>query len=72
MLNRDRDLENEIRSDRGHLNGHYNQLRAEDHFVRRQEQRDARMNCGHLTRGEFRHLNREENRITRQEHGWNY
>ncbi|MBX9720546.1 MAG: hypothetical protein K2X81_04035 [Candidatus Obscuribacterales bacterium] len=66
VLGRDRAIRNELYADRGHLGGHYNQLMREDHTIRRQEQRDARMNGGHLTRAEDRRLNHEENRLQRQ------
>jgi hypothetical protein len=66
VLHRDNRLSNEINRDYGHLGGHYGQLMREDASVRRQEIRDARMNGGHLTGREVRHLNREETGIQRQ------
>ncbi len=66
VLRRDRCLRNELHTDKGNLGGHYNQLMREDYSIRRQEQRDARMNGGHLTRAESHHLNHEENRLQRQ------
>src|SRR5579885_557152 len=66
VLGRDNHLNNMINQDRGDLNGHYNQLKSEDASIRRQEQRDAAMNGGHLTRGEYNQLNREENGLGRQ------
>lgn len=66
VLRRDSNLNHELNYDRGHLSGHYGQLKAEDAGIRRQEQFDAAMNGGHLTRGETAQLNREENHVQRQ------
>jgi hypothetical protein len=66
VLGRSNNIMNRINYNRGDLSGHYGQLRREDQSVRRQEQRDARMNGGYITRGEQAHLNREENHINRQ------
>jgi hypothetical protein len=65
-LHRDRNINNEINDDKGQLNGHYQQLEREDASVRDQEQRDARMHDGHITKDEQRQLNREENQIDKQ------
>jgi hypothetical protein len=65
-LNRDNNLNRDINQDKGDLSGHYNQLRSEDNSIRRQEQRDAAQNGGHLTGQEDRQLNREENGLNRQ------
>src|ERR1700728_2299224 len=66
VLRRDAHLNNEINFDRGHLSGQYGLLKAEDSAIRNQEQFDAAMNGGHLTRGETIQLNREENQLQRQ------
>jgi len=66
VLHRDRNINNRINTDKGHLNGHYGQLKHEDASVRHQEQRDARMDDGHITKGEQKHLNQEENQINTQ------
>lgn len=66
VLRRDNNINGRLNADRGQLNGHYNQLKREDRSVRRQEQRDARMNGGHITKGEQNRLNREENHINNQ------
>ena len=66
VLRRDGFERHELNADRGMLGGHYGQLMHEDNVIRRQEQRDARMNGGFITRGEQYHLNREENRLQRQ------
>jgi hypothetical protein len=59
-------LNNRINEDKGDLNGHYGQLKSEDNSIRRQEQRDAAQNGGHLTGQEYKQLNREENGLSRQ------
>jgi len=66
VLDRAGNLNNRINADRGNLDGHYQQLSREDRSIRRQEQRDARMNGGHITAQEQQHLNREENRLNNQ------
>jgi hypothetical protein len=66
VLRRDNILNREINGDYGRLNGHYGQLEREDCSIRREEQRDARMNGGFITSGEQLHLNREENHVQRQ------
>jgi hypothetical protein len=66
VLRRDGFLNSEINHDYGYLDGHYGQLKAEDRAIRRQEQFDARMNGGYITRGEQAQLNREENHVQRQ------
>jgi len=66
VLRRDNNLNRELNHDYGHLSGHYGQLKAEDAGIRRQEQFEAAMNGGHLTRGETVQLNREENHVQRQ------
>lgn len=66
VLRRDNNINSRINANRGNLDGHYWQLKREDASIRRQEQRDARMNGGHITRGEQARLNWEENRVNRQ------
>jgi hypothetical protein len=66
VMQRDNGTRNTINQDRGQLNGHYKQLSHEDNRIRRQQQRDARRNDGHITKGEQNHLNREENRMDNQ------
>ncbi|MBS0386577.1 MAG: hypothetical protein JSS00_14640 [Proteobacteria bacterium] len=41
-------------------------LRVADRVIFRQEQFDARLNGGHITRAEQRRLNREENAVSRR------
>jgi hypothetical protein len=62
-LRRDARLNQTLNKDFGHLDGHYAQLRGEDRTIRRQEQRYARVNGGHLTKTEQRQINREENHL---------
>ncbi len=66
VLGRDNNLNRRINANRGDLGGHYGQLKRQDRAIRRQEQRDARMNGGHITKGEQRQLNREENHVSRE------
>lgn len=52
---------------RGELSpGQARALRQQDRSVLRQERRDARMDGGHITRGEQARLNRELNGINRE------
>ncbi len=66
VLHRSNNINNRINSDKGNLNGHYGQLKREDRSVVRQEQRDARINGGYITKGQQNQLNREENHINNQ------
>jgi hypothetical protein len=66
VLHRDNRLNNRINANKGNLSGHYKQLSREDNSIRRQEQRDARNNGGHITKGEQHQLNHEENRVNNQ------
>lgn len=66
VLRRDNGLNRQIQADRGQLGGNYRRLENEDRAIRHQEQRDARFDNGHITAGEQRQLNREENRLQRQ------
>ncbi len=66
VLRRDNREQNRLNRNYGHLGGHYGQVSREDQTIRRQEQRDARLNGGHITRGEQRQLNHEENRVNNQ------
>jgi hypothetical protein len=68
VLRRDGRINRSLNRNYGHLGGHYGQLKAEDRSIRRQEQADARANGGHITRGEQRQLNHEENALRAQEH----
>jgi hypothetical protein len=65
-LHRDSNINNEINADKGHLNGHYDQLQQEKTNVLNQEQRDADMHGGHITKREQNQLNQEENQINKQ------
>jgi|SRR5579883_1845489 len=66
VLDRNANINQKINTDKGHLDGHYRQLKHEDRAIRRQEQRDARRNGGYITKAQQRQLNREENNINRQ------
>ena len=45
------------------------QLRADDHSIRTEERADASVNGGHITRGEQRQINAQENANSRAIHG---
>jgi hypothetical protein len=66
VLNRDNNINRQINNNRGNLGGHFGQLKAEDRQIRNQERREFRNNGGHLTRGQQKQLNREENHVQRQ------
>ncbi|MBS2007117.1 MAG: hypothetical protein JST01_08750 [Cyanobacteria bacterium SZAS TMP-1] len=66
VLRRDNQIKKEINCNKGNLNGHFGQLKAEDKAIKRQEQRDFRKNGGFLARGQQIKLNREENKVQRQ------
>lgn len=66
VVGRDQNLEQKIQYDRGHLGGNYGRLMAQDQRILRQEQRDARMNGGHITPQEQQQLNHEENRLNQR------
>lgn len=66
VLDRSNNINRRINANRGNLDGHYGQLRAQDAAIRRQEQSYAQNNGGHLTSSERAQLNREENRLNRQ------
>ena len=44
------------------------QLRNEDRAIHAEERADAALNHGHITKGEQRHLNRQEDQLSRQIH----
>jgi len=66
VLGRDRNINNRLNNDRGNLGGNYGRLKSEDRAIRSQEQADARLNGGYITRGEQHQLNREENHLNSQ------
>jgi hypothetical protein len=66
VLGRDKNINNRINQDRGQLGGHYNQLARQDQSIRKQEQRDSRINGGYITPGQQSQLNREENHVNRE------
>ncbi len=66
VLGRDNRLNNKINRDYGKLGGNYGKLERQDMAIRRQEQRDARMNGGFITKGQQARLNREENHLNRE------
>src|SRR5512140_3331093 len=42
------------------------QLHREDHAIRAEERTDAALHHGHITKGEQRQINRQENQVSRQ------
>lgn len=66
VLQRDRHLSHNLKQDKGQLGGNYNQLMRQDKAIHRQERWEARANGGHITRGEQRQLNHEENHLRRE------
>ncbi len=45
-----------------------NHLRKEDRAIRAEERADASLNHGHISKGEQRQLNKQENELSRQIH----
>ena len=41
-------------------------IHAKDHAIRREERRDAKANGGHITKAEQKHINHQENHVSRQ------
>ncbi len=41
-------------------------LHKEDHAIRKEEKRDAAANGGHLTKAEQKHINHQENHVSKQ------
>jgi hypothetical protein len=68
VLRRDKNINRSLNNNVGKLGGHFDQLKAEDRAIHQQERADAMANGGHITRGEKRRLNKEENQVRRQEH----
>ncbi len=68
VLGRNRRTNGRLNADRGHLDGHYGQLKSENHAIRQQEQTDARANGGYITKGQQHQLNQEHNQLNRQIH----
>ncbi|HEY9684324.1 MAG TPA: hypothetical protein V6C89_00135 [Drouetiella sp.] len=66
VLGRDNNINNRLNADRGNLGGNYGRLKSEDRAIRAQEQADARLNGGYITKGEQHQLNREENHLNNQ------
>lgn len=66
VLHRDAKLNNRINADKGHLGGHYNQLKHEDQAIHNQERADKNADGGHITKSEQHQLNKEENHLNNQ------
>jgi len=68
VLGRSANLNRRVNANKGDLGGHYNQLKKEDQHIRHQEQKDAKINGGYITKGQQEHLNKEENHVSKQIH----
>ena len=66
VMSRDRHLAKDANKDYGDLSGHYNQIQKQDAAIRRQTRADMVANGGHLTKGEQKQLNREENAVHKE------
>jgi len=66
VLGQDARLNNEINQDKGNLSGQYSNLKSDDQSIRRQEQRDARRNGGHITAQQQAQLDKEESNLQSQ------
>jgi hypothetical protein len=69
VLKRDNRLKNRTQNaeNKGKITqGQANHLEGEEAAIRNQEQADAAANGGHITKGEQRDLNREENKVNRE------
>jgi len=66
VLGRDANLNRRTNANKGDLGGHYGQIKRQDQSIRRQEQRDAHINGGYITKGQKAHLNKEENHVSKE------
>ncbi|HEY9791399.1 MAG TPA: hypothetical protein V6D22_13430 [Candidatus Obscuribacterales bacterium] len=66
VLGRDRSLNRQLWSDRGHLGGNFGSLQKQDLSIRQQEQADARANGGYITRAQRLQFNGEEKGLQSQ------
>lgn len=62
-MKRDRNLARDMNKNYGDLSGHYNQLQTQDAAIRAQARADMRANGGHLTKGEHKQIDGEENAL---------
>jgi len=63
VMQRDRNLAGQANKDYGDLSGRYNQLEKQDAAIRNQTRADMKANGGHLTKGEQKQINGEENAL---------
>ena len=66
VLHRDANLRHSTNAEKGHLGGHYKQLRAEERGIHQQERADKNANGGYITKSQQRQLNREESGVRNQ------
>ena len=67
LANQNRRIDNGV-ADHQLTNSQARQLHREDHAIRSEERADAAAHGGHITKGEQRQINRQENRVSRQIH----
>ncbi|HTB31372.1 MAG TPA: hypothetical protein VK808_05055 [Bacteroidia bacterium] len=46
--------------------GEANKIHAQDHAIHKEEKRDAAANGGHITKAEQKHINHQENHVSRE------
>ena len=46
--------------------GEAKKIHKEDHAIRKEERRDAAENGGHITKAEQKHINHQENKVSKQ------
>ena len=66
VLHRDGNLRRSTNADKGHLGGHYGQLRSEEKGIHQQERADKNANGGYITKGQKQQLNQEETGVRQQ------
>ncbi len=66
VLHRDANLRHSTNALKGHLGGHYGQLRAEEHGIHQQERAMKNANGGYITKSQQHQLNQEENGVRQQ------
>lgn len=67
LANQNQRIDNGVK-DHQLTNSQARQLHKEDHAIRTEERADASIHGGHITKGEQRQINRQENRVSGQIH----
>jgi hypothetical protein len=65
LANQNKRIDNGLK-DHQLTNSQARQLHKEDHAIRTEERADASIHGGHITKGEQRQINRQENQVSRQ------